>query len=294
MPTVSVCIPTYNRKDMICFAVDSVLAQTYKDYEIIVVDDGSTDGTEDVLLRSGYDLRYHKVDHCGQQACRNKLIELAKGEYITFVDSDDLIFPYTLEILMNVINQHGLDVIPYGSNIGVDENGNDMPRPLPALPSGFITAELFEFIYVHTCGNIIAKRIYEEAGCFNAQMKRCAVYKLLLDLSLKYKFIGVDKPTFKKRRHAGNAAERNYAWRKMELDVLEDFYYNLGGKDVVPHDRAMARLSKEAYRAGACAVRQGLRPEALALLKQSLNQHPNLKSLAWLAAASFKLHPGLW
>ncbi len=294
MPKISICIPTYNRKNILPFAIESVLAQSYKDYEIVVVDDGSTDGTEEMIKASGYDLRYYKVEHIGQQPCRNKLIELAKGEYIAFLDSDDVLFPYALEILIDAINKNGPDVIAYGPYIGMDESGRDIPKPLPKMPSGFITTELFEFIYVHTCGNLIAKRVYQEMGGFDPNMKRCGFYKSLLELSLKYKFVGVDKPTFKKRRHIGNAIERNYSWRKMELDVLENFYYNKGGKNIVPFDRAMRRLSKEAYRAGVCAVKEGLRTEALQMLGQSLKQYFNAKSLVWYVIATARLHRALW
>jgi len=292
-PKVSVCIPTYNRKEYLREALDSVLAQTYKDYEIIIVDDGSTDGTEQMIKKEGYKVRYYWVDHIGQSAVRNKLIELAGGEYITFLDSDDLLLPDAVQKLMDVIDSHGPDVFAYGSYIGVDENGNDLHTKQRKLPSGNIATELFEFIYVKSCGTMCAKKIYEQEGGFDTSIKRCAFYKLLLNLSLKYNFIPVDSPTYKKRRHKDNISDRLFASRKIELDVLQDFYFNGGGKELIPASRAMKRLSKEGYRAGRAAIREKKYHEASRFLNESLRRHPNIKSLIYWARAAInsKLFP---
>lgn len=279
MPTVSICIPTYNRKDYLRETLDSALAQTYKDYEIVIVDDGSTDGTEKMLKDAGYNVRYYWVNHIGQAAARNKLIELAQGKYLTFVDSDDLLFPDAVQRLMDVIDSYGPDVFAYGSYIGIDESGNELSRKQRKLPSGNIVIELFEFIHVHSCGTMCAKRLFEEIGGFDTSLKRCSVYKLLLALSLKYKFIPIEGPSYKRRRHSGNLSGRPFANCKMEFDVLEDFYFNGGGKEVIPRHRAMKRLSKESYRAGRCALREGLQEQACQFLSQSFWRHPNIKSL---------------
>ncbi|MDD5327073.1 MAG: glycosyltransferase [Phycisphaerae bacterium] len=280
-PKVSVLIPTHNRKVYLRETLESVLSQTCKDYEIVVVDDGSTDGTEEMLNKSGYNVRYYWVNHIGQYAARNKLIELAQGEYITFVDSDDLLFPDTIERLMKAVEAHGPDVIAYGAHVGIDEKGRYVKRKQRSLPSGNIAAELFEFIYVHSCGMICPKKFYEEFGGFDASLKCCAFYKLLLKLSVNYKFISVEGPTFKRRRHKGNVSVRSFANRKVEFDVLEDFYFNGGGEKLIPRSRAMKRLSQEGYRAGRCAIIEGMYEEANRLLSQSFRRHPNIKSLIY-------------
>jgi len=93
LPKVSVIIPTYNRSHLIRDAVGSVLSQTYRDFELIVVDDGSTDETADVLSRYGNQLRYLYQEKKGRSAARNFGAQQAKGEYIAFLDSDDLWLP---------------------------------------------------------------------------------------------------------------------------------------------------------------------------------------------------------
>ncbi|MGA1980112.1 MAG: glycosyltransferase [Sedimentisphaerales bacterium] len=285
-PAVSVCIPTYNRKNYLKETLQSVFAQTYRDCEIIVLDDGSTDGTKEMIKNIGCPVRYYWVNHIGQYAARNKLIELAQGEYITFVDSDDLLFPDAVERLIKVIEAHGPNVIAYGAYVGVDEKGRYVKRKQRPLPSGNITAELFEFIYVHSCGMMCPKRTFEEVGGFDASLSCCAFYKLLLKMSVKYKFTPLEGPTFKRRRHRDNVSVRSFANRKTEFDVLEDFYFNGGGEKLIPCSRAMKRLSQEGYRAGRCALKEGMYEEARRLLGQSFRRHPNFKSLFhWTRAA---------
>ncbi len=286
--TVSICIPTYNRKDYLKETLDSILAQTYKDYEIVIVDDGSTDGTEDMTANTSYgNLRYHWQQNQGEPTARNKLVELAQGEFITFIDSDDLLFPYALEELLEAVQSEGPDTIAYSSYIGIDEDGAKVKRKQRKLPSGNITADLFEYIHVHSCGIMCTKKLLQEADGFNVSLPVCSPYALWLKLSLKYKFIAVEKPTFKRRRHPGNLSQRSFANCKVELGVLEDFYYNGNGEKMIPQHRAMKRLSKEEYRAGRAAIREGLYDQASQLLGQSFRGHPNLKSLIhWMRAIS--------
>src|SRR5215212_11526906 len=96
-PLVSVVIPTYNRRRLVVEAVESALAQTYRPLEILVVDDGSTDGTEAELHRFGSAVRYLKQPNQGAAAARNRGIRAATGELVAFLDSDDLWAPAKIE-----------------------------------------------------------------------------------------------------------------------------------------------------------------------------------------------------
>lgn len=100
MPKISVIIPTYNRAPFVTEAIDSVLAQTFRDYELIVVDDGSTDNTKDVLLPYGERIRYIYQPNSGVGAARNAGIRCAVGEWLAFLDSDDLWLPEYLSCQM--------------------------------------------------------------------------------------------------------------------------------------------------------------------------------------------------
>jgi len=289
-PKVSICIPTYNRKELLKETLESIFMQTYKDYEVVIVDDGSTDDTEQMIKDTGYPIRYYWVDHIGQPAARNKLIKLTQGQYITFIDSDDLLPPDAIERMVDIMSKEPEDVIVYGPYVGIDEKGNPVKRKQRELPSGNIITELFMFIHVHSCGTMCAKRLFEEAGGFDTSLRVCSVYKFLLKIALRHKFIAIESPTFKRRRHGDNVSLYSFANRKIELDMLEDFYYHGGGRDVIPKNLAMKRLSKEGYRAARCAIRESLSESACQLLSQSFRRYPSLKTLLWWTIAITKLH----
>lgn len=107
MARVSVIIPTYNRSDLLKQAIDSVLAQTFSDYEVIVVDDGSTDDTGLMMKDYSALVRYVKIAHTGLPAvARNVGLHMAQGDYISFLDSDDLWVPKKLEKQLTIMETH--------------------------------------------------------------------------------------------------------------------------------------------------------------------------------------------
>lgn len=107
MPFFSVIIPTYNRLSLLKKALDSVFSQTSTDYEIIVVDDGSTDGTLEMLRSYGEKIKVLTQINSGPGAARNLGVSVAKGEYLAFLDSDDIWFPWTLETFLVLIKKYG-------------------------------------------------------------------------------------------------------------------------------------------------------------------------------------------
>jgi glycosyltransferase involved in cell wall biosynthesis len=284
MPLVSICIPTYNRKGYLKETLESVFVQSYKDYEVVIVDDGSTDGTGEMLKQLGCDIRYHWQENAGDAAARNKLIELAAGKYITFLDSDDLLMPDAIERMTIVLQQEAEPVIVYGPYLRIDQYGNIIGKSKRKLYSCFVTKHLFQDVFVHSCGSMFPKSILEEAGGFDTSLPVCSDYDLWLRLSLKYRFIALPEPTFKRRRHPGNISGRSLQNRITELDVLERFYYERGGDKVVPKRIAMRRLSKQAYRAGKCALADEPK-KAKGLFIKSLRLHPTLKAILYLARA---------
>ncbi|MBP3649282.1 MAG: glycosyltransferase family 2 protein [Clostridia bacterium] len=111
-PVVSVIIPTYNRKALLQRSIDSALSQTLENIEVIVIDDGSTDGTEE-LFSSVHDSRvqYHRLSHQGGCAARNAGINLSTGKYIAFLDSDDLWLPHKLSLQCEQLESAGADAV---------------------------------------------------------------------------------------------------------------------------------------------------------------------------------------
>lgn len=288
MAKVSICIPTYNRKDYLKETLDSVFAQTYRDYEVVVLDDGSTDGTEEMIKTMDYKVRYYWQQNAGDAAARNRLIELAGGKFITFIDSDDLLMPDAVERMMKVMEAEGGDIVVYGPYLRIDENGNVYGRCKRKLHSGHITKYLFQNILVHSCGSMFPRNILQEAGGFDETLAVCSDYDLWLRLSLKYRFIALPQPTFKRRRHPGNLSEFSFANRKIELEVLENFYYKGGGKEVIPKYRAMKRISQEGYRSAICAIKEGLYDQGRQLLAQSFRRYPSPRVLFLRVVSNLK------
>src|ERR1700730_15967656 len=104
MPLFSVVIPALNRLTLLRGAVESIFAQRFQDFEIIVVDDGSNDGTTDCFQSHGQQIKMLRQCNRGPGASRNLGARYATGTYLAFLDSDDLWFPWTLELYRNVIN----------------------------------------------------------------------------------------------------------------------------------------------------------------------------------------------
>ncbi|MBN2454969.1 MAG: glycosyltransferase [Sedimentisphaerales bacterium] len=288
---VSICVPTYNRKDYLAETLASVYSQTYTDYEVVVVDDGSTDGTSDMIERAGYkNLRYHWQKNSGDAAARNKLINLAQGQYITFVDSDDLLMPDSVERLIRAEESQDDAVIAYGPYLRIDENGKVYGASKRKLYSGFITKYLFESIIVHSCGSMFPKQVLEQAGGFDQSLPVCSDYDLWLRLSLKCRFIALSGPTFKRRRHQGNLSVISSGNQITELKVLECFYFEKGGKSIIPKRIAMRRLSRQQYRAGKYLLKEKDTKKAIQYFRTSFLQHPNLKAL-WMQGLTILKYP---
>jgi glycosyltransferase involved in cell wall biosynthesis len=287
MCLVTICIPTYNRKEFIKEAIDSCLSQTFKDFEIIIGDDGSTDDTQPFVEALGYPLEYHYFEHAGQEITRNRLIKLAKGKFLTFLDSDDVLCPDFLASAMDVVAQKGENIVVYGRYVGLDEHGNEIPKGNHSLPEGDILADLFSFIYVHSCGTLCKTEMFKDAGCFDESLKRCAFYKLLLKLAAKYPFYPVGNITYKKRRHSQNRSDRTYANCLTEYQVLEDFYSTVDQAKKIPSDIVNRRLSQEAYRAGKCAFKEKRFYQAGQMIRKSLSYKSSFKAWGLLGLLQF-------
>src|SRR5688572_21324050 len=107
MPFFSIIIPTYNRADRIAATIHSILAQTFRDFEILIVDDGSTDNTKQVVYGfTDNRIKYHRKKNEERGAARNAGISMSEGEYITFIDSDDIFYEDHLTVAKQFIDQH--------------------------------------------------------------------------------------------------------------------------------------------------------------------------------------------
>jgi glycosyltransferase involved in cell wall biosynthesis len=281
-PNISICIPTFNRKDYLKQALDSIFAQTYKDFEVVVVDDGSTDGTEEMIKNSAYSVRYYWQENRGEAVSRNRLIKLAQCQFITFLDSDDLLMPDAVERMAKAIAEKGEDVVVYGPYYRIDHNGNITGRCKRKLYSGYVTKYLFGDIFIHSCGSMFPRKALEEIGGFDETLRFSGDYDLWLRLSLKYPFIGLPQPTFKRRRHQSNLSATSSQSQIIQSNVLERFYYEKGGDAVIPKRIAIKRLSKVEYRVGRNFLAEKNTDNAIDYFRKSFRRYPNIKSALYL------------
>lgn len=278
MPIVSICVPTYNRKQFLKAALDSIYMQTYRDYEVVVVDDGSTDGTEMFVQSLSLPLRYIRQPNQGATGAKNTLISEARGRYIMFLDSDDILYADSLQRLMDTMNgaEHK---IAYGSYVRIDRDSRIIGKDKKKLYSGKITIPLFRNIIVHSCGTLFPTEILRQYGGFDKSLKICSDYELFLRLSLKYEFAATANPVFLRRRHDSNISSYGSQNLLIELDVLEKFYYELGGREAIPGWIAQNRLARQCYRIAKCAYQENKIELADEMINKSLQYKFGLKPL---------------
>jgi len=235
-PTVSVIIPTYNRANLITDTINSVLSQTYKNYEIIIIDDGSTDNTKEVLSPYMNKIAYIYQDNQGASAARNTGIRYAKGEYIAFLDSDDLWLPFKLEKQVKILKKHK-DVYLVYSNISYcDVTGTFIkiahnPR---MICSGYIPEKVL--LWKVQCGHpptwLIRKSCFKEIGYFDTSFKMSEDREMSIKLAMKYEIYGIKEPLTIVRQHSPSqrlgrspAEEREHYYFKF-LDLLFSKYHD--------------------------------------------------------------------
>lgn len=198
-PRVSVVIPTYNRAHLIHRAIKSVLDQTYKDLEIIIVDDGSKDNTEDIVKNfKNNKIRYikHKKNK-GASAARNTGVKASRGEYIAFQDSDDEWFPDKLEKQIKAFNTSSPGVGVVYSGFYKVEGDKKIYVPNDdrfTYKEGNIHGELLKGNFVGTPAVLIKKECFEKVKYFDEYIPALEDWELWIEISKHYHFKYIDEP----------------------------------------------------------------------------------------------------
>lgn len=203
-PKVSIIIPTYNSSELISETLDSVLAQTYTDYEIILVNDGSPDGEklEEVLKPYYEQIIYTKQKNKGAGAARNTAIENSRGEYLAFLDSDDIWFPEYLESQIKSIEKKSLDLI-YADAYwfgGSAIDGKTFMQTCPSEGKVNINSLLDLSCNVLTSATLVRKAAVLEAGMFEKEKVRAHDFVLWLKIAQKGFRLGYQKKILLKHR----------------------------------------------------------------------------------------------
>lgn len=226
-PQVSVIIPSYNSESYINETLDSILAQTFRDFEILVVDDGSTDRTRDIVAAYGATVRLITQQNAGVCVARNHGIKQARGQYICLVDHDDYWFPHKLSRQLEKLQQHP-DVGVVCSWFQYWERNSDghFPEPssidLSKYPdvvseeySGWIYHQFLLDCFMQTSTATFRREVFERCGAFDESLPFSEDWDLWIRISREYKFLTLARPDTLYRQHAqqGNRLVRPIDYR---------------------------------------------------------------------------------
>ncbi len=196
---ISVIIPTYNRGWIIKEAIDSVLTQNYPDFELIVVDDGSTDDTQNILAEYKSRIRILQQDNKGVSAARNYGIDKARGDYLAFLDSDDIWLQNKITTQVNFFKQDPESLICQTQEIWIRNGKRVNPKKYHKKYSGMIFEKTLPRCLVSPSAVMIKKSLIEEVGCFDETLPACEDYDLWLRISCRYPIHLIPKALIIKR-----------------------------------------------------------------------------------------------
>jgi glycosyltransferase involved in cell wall biosynthesis len=200
-PLVSTIIPAYNYGRFVCEAVESVLCQTYEPVEIVIVDDGSTDDTRERLNKFGDRIRYVYQENRGLSAARNTGIREARGEWLAFLDADDLWHPRKLEVQLGAVADAG--DIPFVGSPWFREGS--MPADLDPNPP-VRRLELRDFFTgtpVSGSSAVIRSECFSRVGCFDESLRSVEDRDMWLRLAARYPAATIVSNCWWYRPHAG-------------------------------------------------------------------------------------------
>jgi GT2 family glycosyltransferase len=208
MPHVSVIIPAYNAEAFIDDTVRSALDQTYRDLEVIVVDDGSTDGTLEKLRTYGSRIRVHRQANGGVARARNSGVTLATGSWIAFLDADDLWLPHKIE------RQLAFDDVPMSFtdrlNIGVLGDLPEVQSACTPMRGGDVFVPLLRENFITSTSVMIRRELFAQLGGFYTGLNGTEDWDLWIRVAEQQPIGFVNEPLVQYRHHAGGIS-RNYA-----------------------------------------------------------------------------------
>ena len=269
-PQVSVIIPSYNRAHCVEKAIDSVFEQGNSEVEIVLVDDGSTDNTRELIQRK-YDDR---VSYCYQEnqgipGARNTGIKKARGKYIAFLDSDDFWLPEKLQKQLNLFAEHpeyGL-VASCCGKIRMDGSYQKHNR---WGKSGWVLRDLFEKNFIRTSSVIIRRDCFDKVGLFDEVLLQTQDYDLWLRMAAEYQVGFINESLTVYLDNAKGISTDSLLGRLYRQRVLEKDYL----KKLVPEKLYNRRMAQMCNVIGRHYIRRGDREKGLRYLKRSRRLSP--------------------
>lgn len=226
MPLISIIIPTFNRSQVLLRAINSVLNQTHKDFELIIIDDGSTDQTYDLLLALINDekIKYFKSENSGVSAARNLGVKHSVGEYITFLDSDDEWLPHKLFDQINFLKLETEHRIVFGEEIWIRNGVRVNQKKIHQKSGGSIFKECVQQCFIAPSSVLMERSLFLEMNGFNEEFLVCEDYDLWLRISSLYKIGFIPHPIITKHGGHDDQLSTKFVamdfWRLKSMDQL--------------------------------------------------------------------------
>jgi glycosyltransferase involved in cell wall biosynthesis len=284
MPKVSVVIPTYNRASFLFESINSVLKQTLQDIEIIVVDDGSTDDTREMVMKYFPMVRYIYQENQGVSIAFNNGINLALGEYVAIFADDDIMLEDALEKSVTFFNQHPEVGFCHGQNYTIDENGQSLRLRTTRGPRvTFIRSgkeEIANLLFrdsIQASTVVIRRSCFQKVGLFDTNLRGGEDWDMWIRLSRYYPVGYLSEPLVKVRIHAQNLQSQG------NIDSLKKNY--IARLNSVFNDselgKVYAHLRRKAYFGLYCncskiAAEKGKRIQGIRYMVKALSVCPEL------------------
>jgi glycosyltransferase involved in cell wall biosynthesis len=280
-PAVAVIIATYNRAKYLRETIDSVLGQRFQNFQLIVVDDGSTDETREIVASYGPRVQFlHQKNH-GPSAARNLGVLHAKADWLSFQDSDDLCLPNHLEVLFGHIDKHSdlAMVFANGDYIGGQVHGRDTLIPTTKsrrlAEKGIRFEDLFDKSIVRLQAALISKRCYDAVGGHDVELRISMDLDLAFRLFSRYPVAYIDEVVFSYRKHSGNSSGNQELRLSENIRVIEKLVAeNAEAERILGKRRVAARLAYRYYRLGKGRWRAGRRADAKWAIENAVSRCP--------------------
>lgn len=235
---VSVVIPTFDRARVLPRALESVMAQSRPPTEVVVVDDGSTDGTAELVADRFPTTRLIRQANRGVSAARNRGIEAAAGEWIALLDSDDEWRPEKLEKQLDALQAQPELRICHTGEIWIRRGRRVNPRQIHAKHGGWIFRQCLPLCAMSPSSIVIHRSVFEEVGLFDEQLPACEDYDLWLRICHRYPVLLVDEPLVVKHGgHDDQLSTRIWGLDRFRIRALEKL---IGEADLTTADQTAA------------------------------------------------------
>lgn len=272
---VSVVVANYNMGKYLPMAVESILNQTYKNVEVHVVDDGSTDDSKEVMQRYADigNVFYHYQENQGQARAKNHGILSANGDFIAFLDADDTWSHDKLEKQLPVFDTDNEIGVVYTNYKLTDKQGELMDTPSRQFHTGYISNQLFVDNFVTGMTSVIRRECLDDVGIFDEELSMGIDYDLWLRLSAHYKFMFLDEVTYFYRQWEGQMSHKHRKRFECAVKIMRKFETQYPDKldKSVAHEAWAHLLVSQAYKH---FIIENDRIGALKLFFQALKHKP--------------------